>query len=223
MSKTEEEKAAAKITKGESKARVRDLELLKLEYEVREAQIDSELREMSHADEMAREVYHGIFRLYDEVTSTSAERLRIVTGKYAKAFPGEPITLIISSPGGSLFDGWVLFDHLRALSAEGHEITTLVRGVAGSMAGILTQAGDVRVIGPESYVVIHEASSMGWGKASEMKEQADLIEQLNAQALGVFARRSKLTVKEIVKRTYKKDWYIGAKDCKALGIMDKIA
>jgi len=222
MSKTEEEKAASKITKGVAKARVRDLELLKLEYEVREAQIDSEQRELSHLDEMSREVYHGIFRLYDEVTSNSVERLRVGTGKYAKAFPGEPITLVISSPGGSLFDGWVLFDHLRALSAEGHEITTLVRGVAGSMAGILTQAGDVRVIGPESYVVIHEASSMGWGKASEMKEQADLIEQLNSQALGVFARRSKLTVKEIVKRTYKKDWYIGAVECKKLGIVDRI-
>ena len=222
MAKTIEEKAVAKITKGVAKARIRDLDLLKLEYEVREAQMDSELRELQHLDEMSREPYHGIFRLYDEVTSNSVERLRVGTGKYAKAFPGEPITLVISSPGGSLFDGWVLFDHLRALSAEGHEITTLVRGMAGSMAGILTQAGDVRVIGPEAYVVIHEASSFAGGTTSEMRDQQELIEQLNAQALSVFTRRSKLNAKEIAKRTYKRDWYITAKECKALGIMDRI-
>jgi Vilmaviridae head maturation protease len=223
MSKEKKDIEVVEVTtKKEFKSYVRGLELVKLELEVREAQIKNESLELDHSEGLALESHHGIFRLYDEVTPGSVERLRLHTGRFARTFPGEPVTVVISSPGGSLFDGWVLFDHLRALSDDGSKITTVVRGMAGSMAGILTQAGDKRVIGPESYVVIHEASSIAWGKASEMKEQSDLIEQLNKQALDVFVRRSKLTEKEINKRTYKKDWFIGAKECVKLGIMDKV-
>jgi len=39
----------------------------------------------------------------------------------------------------------------------------------------------------------------------------------------VFTRRSKLTKKMIKEKTAKRDWYVGAKECKALGLADKVA
>ena len=121
-----------------------------------------------------------------------------------------------------MFDGFILLDHLRALSAEGHKITTVVRGMAGSMAAVLTQAGDVRIIGPESYLVIHEPSSAAWGKTSDMIDEVEMMKRLSRQMEELFARRSKLSAKEIKAKTLKKDWYINSKEAKTHGFCDRI-
>ena len=76
--------------------------------------------------------------------------------------------------------------------------------MAGSMAGVLTQAGDVRVIGPESYLVIHEPSSMAWGKTSDMIDEVEMMKRLSRQMEELFARRSKMSAKEIKAKTLKK-------------------
>ena len=209
-------------SKKAAKAYLANLEITKVEYELASLERTHETEELTHKLVIAQEHNSGTFRLYGSVDMSSVERLRLNTARYATAYPGEPITLVISSPGGSVFDGWVLFDHLRALSAQGHKITTIVRGMAGSMAAILTQAGDTRIIGPESYLVIHEPSSVAWGKTSDLIDELDVMKRLTRQAEDIFARRSKLSAKEIKAKTLKKDWYIGAKESKALGFSDKI-
>jgi ATP-dependent protease ClpP protease subunit len=209
-------------SKKAAKAYLANLEITKIEYELASLERTHETEELTHKLVLAGEQNSGTFRLYSAVDMLSVERLRLATGRYAAAYPDEPITLVISSPGGSVFDGWVLFDHLRALSAQGHKITTVVRGMAGSMAAILTQAGDKRVIGPESYLVIHEPSSMAWGKTSDLIDELDVMKRLTRQAEDVFARRSKLSAKEIKAKTLKKDWYVDAKQSKALGFVDAI-
>ncbi len=209
-------------SKKAAKAYLANLEISKVEYELASLERTHEAEELSHKLLIAQEHHSGVFRLYGAVDMGSVERLRLSTGRYAAAYPDEPITLVISSPGGSVFDGWVLFDHLRALSAQGHKITTIVRGMAGSMAAILTQAGDKRIIGPESYLVIHEPSSIAWGKTSDLIDELDMMKRLTRQAEEVFARRSKLSAKEIKAKTLKKDWYVNAKECKTFGFVDSI-
>ena len=209
-------------SKKAAKAYIANLEINKIEFELASLARAHEQEEMSHKFNIAQENFTGVFRLYGAIDACSMERLRISTGRYAAACPDEPITLVISSGGGSVFDGWVLFDHLRALSAQGHKITTLVRGMAGSMAAVLTQAGDVRIIGPESYLVIHEPSSVAWGKTSDLIDELDMMKRLTRQAEDVFARRSKLSAKEIKAKTLKRDWYVASKECKTLGFVDRI-
>ena len=217
--KIKKDKAEGELT---YKQYLRTLDIAKMELEVREAQRADELSELTHKTTITHEAFTGTFRLYGEVEGVSMERLRIATARYAAAYPKGPITLIISSPGGSMFDGLVMFDQLRALSADGHKITTIVRGMAGSMAGVLAQAGDVRVIGPESYLVIHEPSSMAWGKTSDMIDELAVMKRLTRQAEDVFSRRSKLTAKEIKAKTLKTDWYVDSKLAKSLGFADRI-
>lgn len=137
-----------------------------------------------------------------------------------KSKPG--LTLIINSPGGSVFEGWRLFDELRAASLAGHRITTKVRGMAASMAAVLVQAGDERVIGPESYLMVHEPSSMAWGKAFEVKEQALLLERLNDQIAEKFASRSGKTKVEMKKLFERTDAWFNAEQCIKHGFADKI-
>ena len=210
------------FTRKEARAHILNLEVAQLELEVREKERTDELAELNHRTVVAHESFAGTFRLYGEVEPNSMERLRAATARYAAAYPGGPITLIISSPGGAVFDGFVLFDHLRALSADGHKITTVVRGMAASMAAVLAQAGDVRVIGPESFLMIHEPSSEMWGKTSDMSEHVATMKRLRQQMEQIMARRSKLSASETKKRTLKTDWYVSAKESKSFGFADKI-
>ena len=68
------------------------------------------------------------------------------------------IEIIFSSPGGSIIDGFELFDHIQHLRNEGHHVTTGSLGYAASMAGILLQSGDTRWIGHQAWMMIHRAA-----------------------------------------------------------------
>src|SRR5438552_2203668 len=69
--------------------------------------------------------------------------------------PGKPITLIINSPGGSIDAGFAIWDQLKMISAP---ITTIVTGMAASMASILMLAASPkkRFATPKSRVMIHQ-------------------------------------------------------------------
>ena len=61
--------------------------------------------------------------------------------------------IVFSSPGGGIISGFELFDFMQDLRSKGHKITTGSLGYAASMAGILLQAGDVRWIGHQSWMI----------------------------------------------------------------------
>jgi ATP-dependent Clp protease protease subunit len=67
---------------------------------------------------------------------------------------GEPITVMITSPGGSLECGLAIYDHLRAIRQP---IVTVVFGCAHSIATIILQAGDYRLIAPNATIQVHNA------------------------------------------------------------------
>src|SRR5690606_23805276 len=79
------------------------------------------------------------------------------------AINGEaPIDFIINTVGGSVKAGMHLFDELASMSEGGggtHHIRTIIRGEACSMGAILSQAGDIRVMGARSLMMIHGASN----------------------------------------------------------------
>jgi ATP-dependent Clp endopeptidase proteolytic subunit ClpP len=135
----------------------------------------------------------------------------------------DPITVVLNSPGGDVFMGLMLFDTLAAIRQSGIHVTTVVRGYAASMASILSQAGDTRVISPNSWYMIHEPSNIVIGTASRVKTEARLLEALHKQMCGVLSERSTLTTEEIQRHCDGKDWWMPAQEALALGFFDQIA
>lgn len=124
----------------------------------------------------------------------------------------EPVIIRISSPGGSLIDGLALFDYIQSLRADGIHVTTNVLGMAASMAGILLQAGDKRVVGPNAHVLIHEASSGASGKLSELEDETKFIKRLNDRTFEILASRSSMKKATIELRAKRKDWWLAAEE-----------
>lgn len=134
-----------------------------------------------------------------------------------------PITLYLNSPGGDVFQGYMLFDLIdEARKQDGIHFTTRVRGLAASMASVLSQAGDNRVISRNSWYMVHEPSTIMWGKAGDIKREADLMRKLHDQQCAILAERSNLSFREIKRKSQDKDWWMSAKEALEHGFFDTL-
>jgi len=208
--------------KKDHKRQLKALELREQEISVAKAEIDLEIRLLdrvrhNHQHGLLLDSNTGTFRLEDAVYS---EVLSLGTAmqRWGDANPGDPLTLYLFSPGGSVLHGFALYDTLRTLSREGHEITTVIRGFAGSMASVIFLAGDVRRIGAESLIHQHEVSSGTYGKASEMAEDAKRTQMLGDKIARIYVDRTKMSLRQFKAKTVKKEWYAEAAEALELGI-----
>ena len=213
--------------KKDHKRQLKALELREQEISVAKAEIDLEIRLLdrvrhNHQHGLLLDSNTGTFRLEDAVYS---EVLSLGTAmqRWGDAHPGAPLTLYIFSPGGSVLHGLALYDTLRTLSREGHEITTVIRGFAGSMASVLFLAGDVRKIGAESIIHQHEPSSMAYGKLSEMTDANEFVKTLFEKITRIYVDRTSMTRTTFRKKTVGKEWHAEAAEALALGLATEIA
>lgn len=99
----------------------------------------------------------------------------------------DEITVRINSPGGSVFDGFALYNALRSHSAT---VTTVVEGLAASAASLIALAGDKVIMRPASELMIHEAWTFADGTAQEMRKVADQLDGINTIVAGIYADRA---------------------------------
>jgi ATP-dependent Clp protease protease subunit len=78
--------------------------------------------------------------------------------------------VIINSPGGSLYEGWRIYDTIK-LSQK--QITTGVIGICASAAIQVLLAGNQRWASENSRLLIHKTSDIAIGNAEDIKTTAD--------------------------------------------------
>lgn len=99
----------------------------------------------------------------------------------------DELTVRINSPGGSVYDGWAIYNALQSHPAK---VTTVVEGLAASAASFIAQAGDRRIMRKTSQMMIHNAWGICQGPASDMREMADRLERLSNTIAEIYASRS---------------------------------
>ncbi|WP_101791022.1 head maturation protease, ClpP-related [Nonomuraea indica] len=129
------------------------------------------------------------------------------------------ITVRLSSPGGDVFDGIAIHNALRAHPAK---VTVHVDGLAASIASVIALAGDRVVMQPHSQMMIHDASSMCYGQAADMRELADRLDRQSDNIAGVYAERAGGTVAEWRDRMRGETWFT-ADEAVAAGLADEVA
>ena len=67
----------------------------------------------------------------------------------------ESIEVEITSPGGNVFDGMAVYSYLRKRASEGVAVTTVAHGIAASIASVIFAAGDTRLMGDGSQLMVH--------------------------------------------------------------------
>jgi ATP-dependent Clp endopeptidase proteolytic subunit ClpP len=188
----------------------------------RKAEVEATNAERLAALAAADDMQNGSYTFYQGVMDDTVRSAITDLNKLSRMNQKKPLFITINSPGGSVLAGLALYDHIRELSERGHHITVKVRGMAASMGGILLQAGDTRVVGPEALVLIHEVSAGTAGNITQMENRLNFSKQLWDKLAVILAKRSKMTPDEIKVKCKNFDWWLDAKEAVELGFADKI-
>jgi ATP-dependent Clp endopeptidase proteolytic subunit ClpP len=208
-------KVVAETEKLKAETRKAEADAFKAELEAREA---FRKRQLEKADDEENHLY----RFAGEVNKNSVNNCMKHLTRWSRLQPKCDIEIIFSSPGGSIIDGFELFDFLQDLRGRGHQITTGALGMAASMAGILLQAGDVRWVGGQAWVMIHRAAFGAFGKTYEVEDEVEFVKRIEGRILDIFTARSKLTRRKIMKNWDRKDWWISPDEALELSLVDEI-
>jgi len=151
----------------------------------------------------------------DAVAYSVTSQIRYLEGRSA-----EPITLEINSPGGSVSAGLEIYDAMKSCSCEIH---TLASGIAASMGAFLLAAGTkgMRLITPNTEVMIHQPLGGAQGQASDILIQARHIERIRASINRILAAETGQDLHQIELDT-ERDTYMTAEDAVEYGVVDTI-
>ena len=108
---------------------------------------------------------------------------------------GEEINVIISSGGGSAFEGLMIFD---ALKASGKKINTQIMGLGASAASVIFMAGDSREMGEGSLLMVHNSWSMFMGNAKEVREQLGTLDAIDSRMTSIFMKATGLDEAKVI-------------------------
>lgn len=174
--------------------------------------------------EKASDDHHHVYHFKGAVDNASAEKCLDQLKFWQRTEKPGKIELVFFSPGGSVLAGMALFDHILAMRQDGWHFTTVCRGYSASMAGILLQAGDERVCGPESYILIHEISSGAVGKIGELEDEVEFVKLIQRRVNDIFVSRSggKVTGAKLRSMYRRKDMWIDSDTALKLGICDRV-
>lgn len=222
--------AEAAVERQRAEARKFLAEAEKAEAEAATARIETEsasleLQQEQRAEKefLAGNKYHQTYVFNDSVNAQSVKACMDQFNIWDRTTePGLPVTLVFNCPGGGVIDGMALFDFLLQFRARGHILTTVAMGYAASMAGILLQAGDIRSIGRESYLLIHEVSFGISGKIGEVEDEVKFVKMIQARVLDIFAARAKVSRAYIARQWRRKDWWLNSDMALKMGLVDTI-
>ena len=126
-----------------------------------------------------------------------------VTELKAKTKRANSVLVRINTPGGSINHGLAMFSALESL---GKPVTTQVDGVAASMGSVILLAGSKRLIAQDGFVMIHNPQIMAEGDASSLRSTLRQLEKLEAQAVELYARKTKLSKEELAQFMADETW-----------------
>jgi ATP-dependent Clp protease, protease subunit len=136
--------------------------------------------------------------------------------------PGKEIKFFISSPGGSVTAGMVVYDTMQMIKSP---VSTICMGLAASMGSILLSGGEKgkRLIYPHGEVMIHQPSLGGHvqGVSADMEIHAEQILRTKNMGAELLAANTGQTV-ERIKKDFERDYWMDAQKSIEYGIVDKI-
>lgn len=139
----------------------------------------------------------------------------------AKKAGASEIVVHINSPGGSVFEGYAIFN---ALKSSGLKVTTRIESLCASIATLIALAGESIEMSEMATWMIHNPSAGVQGDAEEMRKNADVLQKVQDQLLSAYLARAEKKGKssEEVEAAMKAETYLTAHEAEAWGFVDKV-
>ena len=130
----------------------------------------------------------------------------------------KPIQLYLSTPGGSVMNGFSILDTMEFVKPE---VNTMVCGMAASMGFILAISGNKRSALKHSRLMSHQPSSSVSGQASDILITARQIEILKNELYEIIVKRTGQSMEKVINDS-DRDYWMTAAEAKVYGAIDNI-
>jgi len=181
--------------------------------------------EQSSEGERAFDIYSRLLKeriifLGEDVNEHTANLVVAQLLHLAYEDPKKDIKLYINSPGGSVYDGFAIYDTMQYISPD---VVTIGIGVQASMGAFLLSSGTKgkRFVLPNSRLMIHQPSSGTQGKISDqeisLREGIYLKQKLNE----ILASNTGQKLSKIEKDT-DRDFWMSAEEAAKYGLVDEV-
>ena len=154
-------------------------------------------------------------KLLNKALRTMDKDLQVVKVKYGVQVP---IKLYINSYGGSIFAGFSTVDTIKSLGTPVH---TYIDGSAASAATLISVVADKRFIHQNSFMLIHQLSSVMWGKYEEFKDEMENLDMLMSRIKDIYKEHCSIPKKEL-DEILKHDLWLDSAKCVKWGLVDEI-
>lgn len=131
-----------------------------------------------------------------------------------------PIFLHINSTGGEVFSSFAVADTIERISSL-TPVVTVIEGCAASGATFISTAGARRLMRKNAFMLVHELSSVSWGKYGELKDDMISNDNIMKTIKEWYTSKTKLPAKELDKILSHDIWW-NAKQCLKYGLIDQI-
>ncbi|WP_118179610.1 ATP-dependent Clp endopeptidase proteolytic subunit ClpP [Paraburkholderia phosphatilytica] len=181
--------------------------------------------EQSGRGERAYDIYSRLLRerivfLVGPVTEQSASLIVAQLLFLESENPDKDISFYINSPGGSVYDGFAIFDTMQFIKPD---VSTLCTGFAASMGSFLLAAGarGKRYALPNARIMVHQPSGGSQGTAADIEIQAKEVLYQRSRLNAILAERTGQQIEQIAKDS-DRDNFMSAEAAKAYGLVDDV-
>ena len=164
-------------------------------------------------------VKNRVIKLIGEVDAPTA-RLLVEQMKYLNDRGDDDMTLIINSPGGSVYDGMMIYDAMNYFHCD---VVTVAAGIASSMGAFLLAAGarGKRFATKNAEIMIHQPLGGVQGQATDISVVADHIQRVKTKLATILADECGKNTAEVL-RDMERDYWMDSGEALAYGIIDGI-
>lgn len=134
--------------------------------------------------------------------------------------PTKDILFYINSPGGSVTEGFAIYDTMQYVKAD---VSTICVGMAASMGAFLLAAGAKRkrFALPNSEIMIHQPLGGTRGPATDIKIHTDWLLKIKSRINRILSERTGQPLEKIEQDT-ERDFFMSSDEAKEYGIVDEI-
>jgi len=138
-----------------------------------------------------------------------------------KAAGALPIDVHIHSAGGSVFDGYTIYN---ALAGHAPGVDVYIDGVAASIAAYVAMAGQKVTMADNAMLMIHNPTIDTGGRmdGKTMKRQMELLDKVTQSYADAFVKRGVLTEDQVKKMMADETWFT-APEALLAGLVDDIS
>ena len=131
-----------------------------------------------------------------------------------------PIKIFINSPGGSVYDGFAIYDMIRLVRPK---VVIISAGLSASAATVIMLAAEKedRLALPNARIMIHQPSMQFQGAAEDVRRTADEVLKIKAKLNKMYADETGQSIEKVREDT-DRDYWLSPDEAVEYGLISRV-